>query len=57
MLNDAQIEKIKQETAACDKYVAVLPVEIRNGKNEIVASAKKHIYVRLKKRVCLAGQH
>jgi hypothetical protein len=52
-LDDAQIEAIRQETAACDKYVAVLPVDIKNENNEIVATAEKHIYVRLKKRVCL----
>ncbi len=55
-LNETQIEQIKQETGACDKYVAVLPVDIRNEKNEIVATAIKHIHVRLKKRVCLPGE-
>lgn len=55
-LNETQIEKIKQETVSCDKYVAVLPVDIKNEKNEIVATATKHIYVRLKKRVCLPAE-
>lgn len=55
-LDEAQIEKIKQETVSCDKYVAVLPVDIKNENNEIVATAAKHIYVRLKKRVCLPGE-
>ena len=55
-LDDAQIETIRKETAACDKYVAVLPVEIQNRDNEIVAKAEKHIYVRLKKRVCVPGE-
>lgn len=51
-LDDRQIEKIKQETAACDKYIAELPVEITNADGEIVARATKHLYVRFKKRVC-----
>ena len=55
-LNETLIEKIKQETVSCDKYVAVLPVDIINDKNEIVATATKHIHVRLKKRVCLTDQ-
>jgi acyl-coenzyme A thioesterase PaaI-like protein len=55
-LNESQIEKIKQETVSCDKYVAVLPVDIKNEKNEIIATATKHIHVRLKKRVCLPGE-
>jgi hypothetical protein len=55
-LDDTQIEKIKQETVSCDKYVAVLPVDIKNENNEIVARAIKHIHVRLKKRVCLTDE-
>ena len=55
-LNETQIENIKQETDSCDKYIAVLPVDIKNDKNEIVATATKHIYVRRKKRVCLPGE-
>lgn len=51
-LDDSQIEKIKQETTACDKYIAELPVEITNADGEIVARATKHLYVRFKKRVC-----
>ena len=52
-LTDAQIETIKKETAACDKYIAELPVEIKNENREVVAKVTKHIYVRFKKRVCL----
>jgi len=55
-LDDRQIEKIKQETVSCDKHVAVLPVDIKNENNEIVAKAIKHIHVRLKKRVCLTDE-
>ena len=55
-LNETQIEKIKHETLSCDKYIAVLPVDIKNAENEIVASATKHIYVRRKKRVCVPGK-
>ena len=52
-LTDAQVEMIKQETAACDKYIAELPVDIINEQGEVVAKVTKHLYVRLKKRVCL----
>ena len=52
-LTDAQVEMIKQETAACDKYIAELPVDITNEQGEVVAKVTKHLYVRLKKRVCL----
>jgi acyl-coenzyme A thioesterase PaaI-like protein len=52
-LDKTQIETIMSETGKCEKYVAVLPVVIKNEKDEIVATASKHIYVRLKKRVCL----
>ena len=55
-LDDSQIEKIKQETVSCDKHVAVLPVDIKNENNEIVAMAIKHIHVRLKKSVCLTDE-
>ena len=55
-LDDSQIEKIKQETAVCEKYIAELPVEITNADGEIVAKATKHLYVRLKKRVCQPGE-
>ena len=55
-LNETQIENIKQETDSCDKYIAVLPVDIKDDKTEIVATAIKHIYVRRKKRVCLPGE-
>ena len=54
-LDKTQIETIKRETALCDKYIAELPVDIRNENDEIVAAATKHIYVRLKNRVCLTG--
>ena len=52
-LTDVQVEMIKQETAACDKYIAELPVDIINEQGEVVAKVTKHLYVRLKKRVCL----
>ena len=55
-LNDGHIEKIKRETAVCEKYIAELPVEIIDEKGGIVAKATKHLYVRLKKRVCQPGE-
>ena len=55
-LNATQIETIKHETVSCDKYVAKLPVDIKNENNEIVARAIKHVHVRLKKRICLPGE-
>jgi len=53
-LDDDRIEMIRRETAACEKYIAELPVDITSADGEIVAKATKHLYVRLK-NVCAKG--
>ncbi|QEE16986.1 DUF4442 domain-containing protein [Promethearchaeum syntrophicum] len=53
ILTDEKIEKIKSETVKCDKYIAELPININDKNGEIVAKAKKFVYIRLKKRVCI----
>jgi len=49
-LNDSIIEDVKANTESGEKYIFHLPVDIKNENDEIVASVKKTLYVRKKRK-------
>jgi len=51
-LSEANIDRIRQDTGQCDKYIAEFPIAIKNAQGEIVANALKYVYIRLKPRAC-----
>ncbi|MNL77370.1 hypothetical protein D3C87_2035280 [compost metagenome] len=47
-INEPLLDEIRQQTAAGDKYLPRLQVDIRDGEGTLVARIDKTLYVRLK---------
>lgn len=50
IINDAIVDKIKQETSSGDKYFPEFTVHIKDETGELICEVKKRLYVRLKRQ-------